>query len=586
METLWKGFINDREHALRILLVVDYIYDWARDVYRKNILDQLLALAENTTTTLAADTDLLTIAENQHPDFPVNFGGDDFVADASNAAHLTPSDLLEIFDSDDPIPLALRDAKHMVHEFRGIDLTAENFEDYVQSSSNDVSKDPDVAYEIQKALRGLPWLITLETLDAIELLWTGRDREHGGSRSYDEKVLVKFAISSHICPPPLLNKAQKSNNSTWQQIHRLSFVAITEEVVEVLHQRANSEIQFSADLGFDMTKEDALAFFKSIRHASVRECLSAALSSLQKQTFVKIDLHAPFGFSGPHLTPPREPCLVNILRGNTTLRATQKMYQKLQLGRRDLNESFFRYSRLVHEQIDDPKDINDWSIVTRPVTSSEHAVLAYVEQRNKVDIRHKHKSYCVFIVDSARVGSGSSPDSVRDHELATTDATSPIGTDIQDLCPVFRIRTDSDTDRSTAVLPISPQDLTIFLDRVEVQWSALQTLNQKSQKGSNLPRNQLTEKIEARHATTKDVWGELTSVGCSYGLQQIIQYVRNLKFAAECPSVGKRVRTEVGPDQPWFCRKRRLREPNNKSMGLASTEEGAKWTATTIGMLS
>ena len=40
--------MNDGDSALQLLLIIDYIYDWARDVFRPSIISQLAMLANPT----------------------------------------------------------------------------------------------------------------------------------------------------------------------------------------------------------------------------------------------------------------------------------------------------------------------------------------------------------------------------------------------------------------------------------------------------------------------------------------------------------------------------------------------------------
>ena len=42
---LWDGCILSKDAALQLLLIVDYIFDWARDVYRPSILRQSKSVA-------------------------------------------------------------------------------------------------------------------------------------------------------------------------------------------------------------------------------------------------------------------------------------------------------------------------------------------------------------------------------------------------------------------------------------------------------------------------------------------------------------------------------------------------------------
>ncbi|KAE9370947.1 hypothetical protein N431DRAFT_308368, partial [Stipitochalara longipes BDJ] len=47
IQCLWSGRVDSRDGALQILLLVDYIFDWARDIYRPSILQLLKVLSKN-----------------------------------------------------------------------------------------------------------------------------------------------------------------------------------------------------------------------------------------------------------------------------------------------------------------------------------------------------------------------------------------------------------------------------------------------------------------------------------------------------------------------------------------------------------
>lgn len=42
---LWSGSLSHKDHALQLVLIVDYIVDWARDIYRPSILRQFKSIA-------------------------------------------------------------------------------------------------------------------------------------------------------------------------------------------------------------------------------------------------------------------------------------------------------------------------------------------------------------------------------------------------------------------------------------------------------------------------------------------------------------------------------------------------------------
>jgi hypothetical protein len=56
-----------RDDALRLLLIVDYVFDWARDVYRPSILRQLKSLTigeAHDQVSLASDSDIFSLGRN------------------------------------------------------------------------------------------------------------------------------------------------------------------------------------------------------------------------------------------------------------------------------------------------------------------------------------------------------------------------------------------------------------------------------------------------------------------------------------------------------------------------------------------
>jgi len=58
----------NRDDALRLLLIVDYVFDWARDVYRPSILRQLKSLAIGKAydrVSLASDSDIFSLGRNR-----------------------------------------------------------------------------------------------------------------------------------------------------------------------------------------------------------------------------------------------------------------------------------------------------------------------------------------------------------------------------------------------------------------------------------------------------------------------------------------------------------------------------------------
>ncbi|KIX03692.1 uncharacterized protein Z518_07245 [Rhinocladiella mackenziei CBS 650.93] len=60
---LWDGCVTEKDASLQLLLIVDYIFDWARDIYRPSILRMLKSAASGVAydqVTLANDSDIFS----------------------------------------------------------------------------------------------------------------------------------------------------------------------------------------------------------------------------------------------------------------------------------------------------------------------------------------------------------------------------------------------------------------------------------------------------------------------------------------------------------------------------------------------
>ena len=56
--------------ALRLLLIIDYNVDWARELYWRDIIDDLLALAPHATDSVRAGSDVLSLRRRDTFQFP------------------------------------------------------------------------------------------------------------------------------------------------------------------------------------------------------------------------------------------------------------------------------------------------------------------------------------------------------------------------------------------------------------------------------------------------------------------------------------------------------------------------------------
>src|SRR6266536_4180607 len=84
IHNLWSGRVDSNDGALQLLLIIDYIFDWARDLYRPGIYRQLQSLATDDfseSRSIATDSDIYSLRASRNrllrsrPDHVSNLDG-------------------------------------------------------------------------------------------------------------------------------------------------------------------------------------------------------------------------------------------------------------------------------------------------------------------------------------------------------------------------------------------------------------------------------------------------------------------------------------------------------------------------------
>ncbi|KAG9508266.1 hypothetical protein J7337_001830 [Fusarium musae] len=99
---LWSGCVDSLGGALQLLLIIDYIADWARDIYREGIVHSLQKFAPHDSESLRRDVDIPSKAGNVARWVASNLGNSD------DATSQPTGDPLRKFDTEAGV---LRDAR-------------------------------------------------------------------------------------------------------------------------------------------------------------------------------------------------------------------------------------------------------------------------------------------------------------------------------------------------------------------------------------------------------------------------------------------------------------------------------------------
>ncbi len=225
-----------KDGALQILLIVDYIFDWARDLYRPGIRFQLELLSGNDASdarSLYADTEIpsLNDPDDRLPQWqhgvelqsnldPCNPTPDDFIQDESPKIQVWRH-----FDSENG---TFRLAQISENSFQCLYVTGDSIRTVLEwtslrKSTNAIEK---FARATWHALNKEPLLMSESSLTLLEDKWTGKKRISRQGAKVGDNIFV--AITYHTL-----------FTEEWKQINVITCLAFDESALTVVKQEAH-----------------------------------------------------------------------------------------------------------------------------------------------------------------------------------------------------------------------------------------------------------------------------------------------------------------------------------------------------------
>ncbi|KAL5001181.1 hypothetical protein BDV10DRAFT_182743 [Aspergillus recurvatus] len=207
----WAGCITNRDDAIQLFLIVDYVADWARDIYRPAALDELRILAppDVEIATTFTDTDIFStrdIALNHSSGVSFN------AADDANAA----------FRSLDTEHGAVRHVSPIESRFLSIIITADNVQTFLLSMNQRVRK-----FFVRKLLGLLhihtrkPHVLGIDSINAIEEKWSSNKRLGMTFHLKDTKFFTVHQVTYYLSP-------------YWSQVRDLCLISVAEDALDAL----------------------------------------------------------------------------------------------------------------------------------------------------------------------------------------------------------------------------------------------------------------------------------------------------------------------------------------------------------------
>ncbi|KAF4969181.1 hypothetical protein FSARC_3557 [Fusarium sarcochroum] len=386
---IWAGNVDSLDNALQLLLIIDYIADWARDIYREGIACSLQKLAASDSNSMARDDDIFSLAGNVREwvsSNPKTKGAE---------ANQIIEDPLRAFDCPEGV---FRDARFIRSRFIGLIITEENLDQFLRTAqSNDEARGlaARLLQSIEDACR-----VKGHLLDELELIWTDTDRNLSEMSRSDEVFLVVVTSFFYL-------------TENWEQARELSYVAVSESLIHDLAKIARVPLP-STQVPERAPMVASLAAFGDLLNREAKDNLTACISQLF--------LYTGSAFRGNHLplvwktlptaaadnsSKPKQDMAIIIGSQAHTWAFLYTLYSQHRVGRNEPATSIFRISSTSDELAEpaeflkrqdllskDPWPWRDWG---SPVQNEEAHGLVFALR----DTIHTSDTpgLCIFVLD-------------------------------------------------------------------------------------------------------------------------------------------------------------------------------------------
>jgi hypothetical protein len=220
---LWNGSITFKDNAIQLVLIVDYILDWARDVYRPSILRHLKSIATGKgydDISLADDSDVFSMRRHISSWIPAPPTIADIVDSVEFDVNVDQSSLLPI-----PIPNtklgSIRSATIVEFRFAGLRITESNVTSLLRLTGDSQKSARELVSFISRWDEMLS--LTSTELDELEYIWTGniKSDDNAANSSMTEEFYILLEFRCFL-------------SNSWQIIKEITSLAISKSAFEIL----------------------------------------------------------------------------------------------------------------------------------------------------------------------------------------------------------------------------------------------------------------------------------------------------------------------------------------------------------------
>lgn len=396
---LWNGRIHSPDRALQLLLILDYIFDWAREIYRGAIINSLTKASQNDPMPMVHKT------RTSKRFCKVNYGSSRVTRNPK-----TPTgDPLRVYDSQYGV---IRDARYVRSLFVALYLTEDNFETLMGSLSTDERK--SLASSILKCLTEA-WRVPREALDDMERMWTNKSRKGADQYPKDKVFLTVTTVTAYLTP-------------SWEPTRELGYLAVAESLFDRLLEIACLQRHPGrVGAGFPTVDRGVVTLVSMLKDCTAQDTLKACAARICRHSGIEAMVCGdPERVKSPNwqifvseMTAEGMRHRLDVVIKPATVSKARNIVFDLFMGQMvHISSSLFRISSLLEElpRPGEPKEYPEpptgddcmWGFPSGlPDFDKENVVIAARTEPRKA--RGGQDELCLFIMDPSALENGLPP---------------------------------------------------------------------------------------------------------------------------------------------------------------------------------
>ncbi|RFU29268.1 hypothetical protein B7463_g7079, partial [Scytalidium lignicola] len=271
---LWSGDLRTEDGALQLLLIMDYIFDWARDIYKPTIMNQLKALTpakqdtnetHDSVSQMATDSDILSLAGRKDEHIAAWFNTTIFPEEPQSFEEVN----LEVWENLGFKGGFFRPACIVSYEFQCLYITKDNVNDFISAISE--TNTTELVPKIMTILQMDSLMITEHVLRRMEEVWTNKSRPQQPGYIPDRSLYATVVHHSEI-------------SGDWEIQRIISCLALDRDAFDSLRNftKYKSSLKFLIKAR-TLTERRIEILLKDIQNQSVKDNFGTAIARTRQQ---------------------------------------------------------------------------------------------------------------------------------------------------------------------------------------------------------------------------------------------------------------------------------------------------------------